>query len=154
MESRLAAPQERLPGEDAAEQPGGTVIRHPGKKSSLLTGERGASLVESLLALAILAIAVTPFLAAFSTGSLAVGKADRQVTAEILAHSQAEYTKGQAYVVAPASYDIITPLPAGYSISSNATSASGRDTNIQKITVTVQHEGKDLVVLEDFKLNR
>ncbi len=154
MEGRLTALPGRLPNEDGAEQAGWTVIRHPREKSSLLSGERGAGLVESLIALAILAIAVTPFLAAFSTGSLAVGKADRQVTAEILARSQTEYTKSQAYVVAPASYNIITPLPAGYSISSNATSASGRDTNIQKITVTVQHDGKDLVVLEDFKLNR
>ena len=120
----------------------------------MFSGERGASLVEALIAVAIVAIAVIPFLAAFSTGSLAVGKADRQVTAENLARSQLEYTKSQLYAVAPASYDIITPLPASYSVSSDATAISGRDANIQKITVTVQHDGKVLVVLEDFKLNR
>jgi len=101
-----------------------------------------------------LATAVTAFLVAFSTGSLAVGKADKRVTAETLARGQLEYTKGQAYDVAPASYDAVSPLPTGYSISSDATPISGRDANIQKITVTVQHEGKVLVVLEDFKVNR
>ncbi len=106
------------------------------------------------MAVAIMTIAVTAFLAAFSTGSLAVRRADKGVTAENLARSQLEYTKSQAYVVAPASYDTITPVPAGYSISSDATSVAGRDANIQKITVTATRDGKVLLVLEDFKLNR
>ncbi len=101
-----------------------------------------------------MAIAVTAFLAAFSTGSLAVRRADKGVTAENLARSQLEYTKSQAYIVSPASYDTITPVPAGYSISSVATSIAGRDANIQKITVTATRDGKVLLVLEDFKLNR
>ncbi len=133
---------------------GGTIIQRLGGKSSALPGEKGASLVESLMAVAIMTIAVTAFLAAFSTGSLAVRRADKGVTAENLARSQLEYTKSQAYVVAPASYDTITPVPAGYSISSDATSVAGRDANIQKITVTATRDGKVLLVLEDFKLNR
>lgn len=101
-----------------------------------------------------MAIAITTFLAAFSTGSLAVGKADKRVTAETLARSQLEYTKSQAYVAAPASYDVITPLPEGYSITADATSISGRDANIQRINVTVERGGEVLLTLEDFKLNR
>ncbi|MCZ6789995.1 MAG: hypothetical protein O7D33_08710 [Chloroflexi bacterium] len=120
----------------------------------VLPGEKGASLVESLIAVAIMAIAVTAFLAAFSTGSLAVRKLDKGVTAETLARSQLEYTKSQVYDVAPASYDTLTPVPAGYSISSNATSIGGRDANIQKITVTVSRDGEVALVLEEFKLNR
>ena len=144
----------KMQHEDVVEEAGWTVIRHLAKGRFVLSSEKGASLVEALIAVAIVAIAVIPFLAAFSTGSLAVGKADRQVTAENLGRSQMEYTKSQSYAVAPASYDIITPLPASYSVSSDATAVSGRDANIQKITVTVQHDGKVLVVLEDFKLNR
>jgi len=130
------------------------VIQRMGRKIPERSGEKGASLVESLIAVAILAVAVTTFLVAFSSGSLAVGKADKKVTAENLARSQLESTKSQAYLVAPASYNTITPLPAGYSISSDATSIIGRDENIEKITVTVERDGKVLVVLEDFKLNR
>lgn len=137
-----------------AEEAGATIIQRLWGETSALPAEKGAGLVESLIAVAIMAIAVTAFLAAFSTGSLAVRTADKGVTAENLARSQLEYTKSQAYVVAPASYDTITPVPAGYSISSDATSIAGRDANIQKITVTATRDGKVLLVLEDFKLNR
>lgn len=137
-----------------AEEAGWVIIQRLWGKTSALPGEKGAGLVESLIAVAIMAIAVTAFLAAFSTGSLAVRRADKGVTAENLARSQLEYTKSQAYVAAPASYDTITPVPAGYSISSDATSIAGRDANIQKITVTATRDGKVLLVLEDFKLNR
>lgn len=101
-----------------------------------------------------MATAITAFLAAFSTGSLAVEKAEKRDTADNLARSQLEYAKSQAYAVAPATYDAISPVPTGYFISSDATPIDGRGINIQKITVTVQHEGKVLVVLEDFKVNR
>jgi len=130
------------------------MIQRLDKKGSILTGEKGASLVEALIAVAITAIAIGAFLGAFSTGSLAVGKVDGQVIAQNLARSQLEYTKSQAYVVAPASYGNITPVPVGYSISVEAAAVNGRDENIQKITVTVQRNGKVLQVMEGFKLNR
>lgn len=119
-----------------------------------LSNKKGVTLVESLVALAIVAIAVIPFLAAFSTGSLNVKELDRRVTAQTLGRSQLEYTKNLAYVIAPASYAIFTPIPTGYSIDSDATSISGRDVNIQRVTVTVKYEGKVLLTLDDFKLNR
>ena len=125
-----------------------------GKKRPTLSSENGASLAETLISVAIVAIAITTFLAAFSTGSLAVRKADKRVTAETLARSQMEYTKSQAYVAAPASYDIISPLPESYSITADATSISGRDANIQRINVTIRHGEEVLLTLEDFKLNR
>ena len=137
-----------------AEEAGWPIIQPLWGETSALPSEKGASLVESLIAVAIMAIAVTAFLAAFSTGSLAVRRADKGVTAENLARSQLEYTKSQAYVVAPASYNTLTPVPAGYSISSDATSIAGRDANIQKITVTATRDGNVLLVLEAFKLNR
>ncbi len=139
---------------DLAVEVGCDVIRCMGRNISERSGEKGASLVESLIALAILAIAVTAFLAAFSSGSLAVGRADKRVTAENLARNQLEFAKSQTYVVAPVSYNVISPLPAGYSISSDATSITGRDQNLQRVTVTVERDGKVLLVLEDFKLNR
>ena len=130
------------------------MIQRLDKKRPMLAGEKGASLVEALIAVAITAIAVPAFLGAFSTGSLAVGKVDGQVTARNLARSQLEYTKSQAYIVAPASYDNITPVPVGYSISVEAAAVNGRDENVQKITVTVQRNGKVLLVMEGFKLHR
>lgn len=130
------------------------MIQRLDEKRSMLAGEKGASLIEALIAVAVMAIAVAAFLGAISTGSLAVGKVDRQVTAQNLARSQLEYTKSQAYAVAPASYGIITPVPAGYSLIAEAAAVNGRNENIQKITVTVHRNGKVLLVMEGFKLNR
>lgn len=124
------------------------------KRRIAFSGERGVGLVESLIAAAIVGIALTALVAALSTGSIAVQRTDKRVTAENLAGAQLEYTKGQAYRIAPASYDTITPLPASYAISAQASSISGRDTDMQKITVTVSYNGDTVLVMEDFKMNR
>jgi len=105
------------------------------------------------VAVAITAIAITGLLSALSTGSLAVRRIDRRVTAENLARAQLEYTKSLPYKVAPASYDIITPLPDGYSVTAVGSVLAGR-VDIQKVTVTVVHNGETAVVLEDYKVNR
>ena len=123
-------------------------------RRSAFSGEAGATLVEVLIAVAILSVAITGLVAAFSTGSLSIRKTDRLITAESLARSQLEFTKSQTYLAAPSSYATVTPVPLGYSISSDATSISGRDANVQKITVTVQYEGDVLLALEGFKLDR
>jgi Tfp pilus assembly protein PilV len=113
---------------------------------------RGAGLVEALVAVAIVSIAVTALLAALSTGSMAVGRSGERTTAETLARAQMEYTKGLAYLPAPSSYATI-PAPGGYSIAAAAASISGRDADIQRVTVTVTGHGSSFV-LEDFKMDR
>ena len=130
------------------------VIRHWEKAKRLLRNEKGVTLVETLIAVALVGIAASAVLTGYSTGPLSIRKADRLVTARTLAVSQLEYTLSQAYVVAPTSYDPLTPLSAGYSISSDATSISGRDENVQRITVTVQYGGKVLLTLEAFKVDQ
>ena len=122
------------------------------KRGIGLSSERGVGLVETLIAVAIAAIAITALLAALSTGSMAVQKSDEHTTAENLARAQMEYTKGLAYLTAPASYTIID-APSGYSISADAASISGRDADIQKITVTVSYNGNSFT-LEGFKADR
>ncbi len=82
--------------------------------------ERGFSLIEVLVALALLGIVAAAFLMALSTASRALFVADERATAESLARSQMEYVKMQRYETAPfddvATYDRITEIPAGYSI--------------------------------------
>jgi len=116
--------------------------------------ERGAGLVESLVAVAIVGMALTSLVATLSAGSFAVHRTDKRVTAENLARAQLEYSKGQTYRVAPASYDTMAPLPAGYSVSAEASSIGGRDADLQKITVTVSYNGDTLLVMEGFKMKR
>jgi len=121
---------------------------------TVIGDQKGASLVEVLIALAILGIAIVAFLGAISTESIGVGTVDERVTVENLVRSQMEYTKSQEYLTAPVSYDTVAPPSADFTITAEATTIPGADDNIQKITVTVSRNGEVLVVKEDFKVNR
>ena len=66
---------------------------------SLLKNEEGISLIEVLVALAILALIGVGFLSALATSSKAIIIADTRTTAESLARSQMEYVKDQPYSV-------------------------------------------------------
>ncbi len=122
-------------------------------KGAVADGQEGVGLVEVLVAVAILSVTLVTFLAAISTGSISVATTEERVTAQNLARSQLEYTKGLPYLTAPASYATMTP-PAGYAVSAEATSIPGADSSIQKITVTVTRDGETLVTVEDFKVDR
>lgn len=115
--------------------------------------ERGAGLVEVLVAVAIVGVTLVVFLAAVSTGSIGVATTEERVTAENLARSQLEYTKSETYLAAPASYPTVTP-PAGYTVSADASSIPEGDGSVQKITVTVARDGETLLTVEDFKVDR
>ena len=123
-----------------------------GKTRICFSNEAGTSLVESLIAVAIAAIAITAFLAALSTGSMAVQRSDERVTAENLARSQVEDIKGQDYSSSGA-YDSID-APDGYSIAISASAIDGRNmSEIQNVTVTVSYDD-GAVTIETYKANR
>lgn len=131
---------------------GRRLMRHIWKTRACFSNEAGVGLVESLIAVAIAAIAITAFMAAISTGSMAVQRSDERVTAENLARSQMEYIKGQDYS-SSGSYDTIT-TPDGYSIAISASTIDSRDiSEIQKVTVTVSYND-DAVTVETYKVNR
>jgi len=117
-------------------------------------GEEGVGLVETLIAVGILGLALTVLLAAVSTGSLAVSRTEERVAAENLARSQLEYTKSQGYLAPPASYATVTPSPGGYGVVVEAASIPDTNSGIEKITVTVSRDGKTLLVVEDYKVDR
>jgi len=117
-------------------------------------GEEGIALVEALMAVAILGLALTALLSAVSTGTMAVSRTEERVTAENLARSQLEYTKSQAYLPLPTPYATVTPYPDDYSVAVTADLVPGADAGIEKITVTVSRAGKELLVVEDYKVDR
>ena len=127
------------------------MIKMPRAKRS---GERGLTLVEPLIAVAILSIALVGFLGAFATGSMSIGRTDRNVTAQHLARSQMEQAKSLAYQAPPVSYQTISAVPNGYVVTADGASLPGKDGDIQKITVTVSFEGRQVFVLEGLKTNR
>jgi type II secretory pathway pseudopilin PulG len=118
-----------------------------------LRSECGVSLVESLVAVTILASALAVFLGGLSTGSIATAQADRLSTAHELARSQMESTKAAVYAAAPCTYPSIA-APATYGVSAVASSISGADANIEQITVTVTKDSVTVYTLQGYKVNR
>ena len=116
-----------------------------------MSSERGTSLLETIIALALLAIIGAVFLGALATSSTTRLIADEQASARILAESQMENIKKQTYTF---SYDP-APIPAeypGYAVTTDVDNM--RNGNIQKITVTVSHHDRDVTILESYKVNR
>ncbi len=120
--------------------------------------ESGMTLIETLVALALVGAIVVSYLSGLATTSKATMVADEQSTGESLARSQMEWVKKATYVSGATTYSAAS-IPSGSDYtgySANITAASLRtpDDGIQKITVTVMHFAKNVISLEDYKVNR
>ncbi len=111
--------------------------------------EIGSSLVEILVAVAIVALALTVFVAGLSTGAFAVRASNQLTTANNLASTQLETIKAEGYITGTASYPAI-PAPPGYSIVNVVTQLQPA---LQQVTVTVSYQGGS-VVMSNYKVNR
>jgi len=120
-------------------------------KLAVFADERGAGLVEVLVAVAIMAIVLTVFLSALSTGSLGVSVVHERVTAENIARSQLEYVKETDFITGTNSYTPTTISPIGYTATISATTI---DTGLQLITITVFYDGAPTFTMEEYKVDR
>ena len=120
--------------------------------------ESGATLLETVVALAILGTIAVIFLGGLVTTSKAAFMTDERATAESLARSQMEQVINASYNAtgySPAS------IPTGkdyVNYSANITAdplpLHGPDDGIQKITVTVKRSGEQVFTLEAYKVDR
>jgi type II secretory pathway pseudopilin PulG len=110
--------------------------------------EIGSSLVEILVAVSIVALALTLFVAGLSTGAFAVRASNRLTTANNLAAVQLETIKASSYITV-GTYALVA-RPTGYDIliSSNVITPG-----LQQVTVTVSYQGGSVVV-SNYKVNR
>ncbi len=120
--------------------------------------EQGVTLIETVVALAILGTIAVTFLSGLATTSKAVGLADEQTTAESLAQSQMEWVKNASYSYNATGYSP-APIPSGkdyinYSAIIVAEPLHDPDDGIQRITVTVKHSDKGIIKLEGYKVDR
>lgn len=123
-----------------------------------LRGQRGVSLVETVVALAVLAAIGVTFLSGLATTSKAVVLADEQATAESIAWTQMEAVKQAIYVNEAATY-AGEPIPVDkdyldYSVTITAQPLRNPDDGIQKIKVTVRRSGAAIVTVEGYKVDR
>lgn len=123
---------------------------------------RGFSMLEVVIAIALLGIIAVSVLTALQTAAMALISADRRATAESIARTQMEYVRYSGYddilEEGHPQYDLdpeIT-LPPDFSVVTTAIRLNkdenpSDDDGIQQITVTVSHEDLVVVTLEDFK---
>lgn len=129
---------------------------------------RGFTLVEVVIAIALLGVIGVAFLGGLSGASKAIFVADERATAESLARSEMEYVKSQDYEdsIAPWSYELPTTPPSwdashalpegcdGYTVNVTAELLPSHsiDDGIQKITVTIKHcNNPDVIILEGYR---
>ena len=103
--------------------------------------------------LGILGTAVTAFIVALSTGSIAVREQEEQVVAQGLAQTQLEYVKSYSYDTEATAYPAVN-TPGGYAISVAVSTIPDTDADIQKITVTISSEAEEILTVENYKVNR
>jgi prepilin-type N-terminal cleavage/methylation domain-containing protein len=126
-------------------------------KSRILKGERGVTLIEVVISIAILGVIAAGIVGYFQWSFGIFGYTDRKATAESLARSQMEQVKSTMYNSAGV-YPTIIPPDSNYSITSSSSNVTGIN-GMQKIVVTVtgplQANGQPLnITLEGYKLSR
>jgi type II secretory pathway pseudopilin PulG len=114
-------------------------------------GESGVSLVEQLIAVALLGVLAVALLYGLSGGTLGVGVVDEQVNVANLAGSALESVKRGSYVTGTTTYSPTLSTPGGYAVT---VAASQVITGLQWITATVYHNGRAVGQISDYKANR
>jgi type II secretory pathway pseudopilin PulG len=122
-------------------------------KDIISRGEKGVTLVESLVAIGILGGGVMTLILAMSGGALAIQENDQQAVAQSLARTQIEYIKNYPFDKNATTYPSVS-TPEGYGISVEVTEPTDCDNNIQKITATITRGGAVILTAEDYKVDR
>lgn len=134
------------------------------KLQTLVSEERGVTLVEELVTVAVIGLGIVILVAMITTGAVGVRKIDDRVKAETLARSQLELIKDADYQPDPTAipYPPVSP-PPDYSVTVNieywnasteSFSPTVRDDGLQRITVSVTSDGEGLVQIEEYKVDR
>jgi len=78
---------------------------------------RGFSLIETTVAVALLAVIIVTILGAFSAITIAARRHQQETTLDLVTRQDAEYIKSQAYSATPAATPYTNIVVAGYSFA-------------------------------------
>ncbi len=119
----------------------------------IIKNEKGASLVEAIIALGLLGLIATAFTMAIFVSTKSIMIADERTNAESLARAQMEYVKQQPYDDSGSYLEIIPADPSAYEIIfvPPIEIADG----LQRITVSIKHPGEveTILTLEGYKVD-
>ncbi len=125
--------------------------------------ERGFTLIEVLISLAVMGVIAVAFLGGLTTASKGLSITDERQTGQNLAETQMEFIRQQGYnSELPPQYQKLPAgeIPAGYDIEIEAIRLDpdgdglGDDDNAQLIRINITHGSKDVLTLEDYKVRR
>ena len=127
------------------------MYRNKSKKNN----QTGMTLIETIVAIAILAAIGVVFLGGLVVCSKGTLESDQQATAESVARCQMEWVQGLTYVdnttqYTPANLDNFNDYE-GYSANITVAPLHSPDDGIQQITITVLHHGNWVMSLEGYK---
>ena len=118
-----------------------------------IKSEKGFSLIETIVALALLGTIGVAFLNGLATTSTARVTADERASAKILAENLMENLKKQSFTTNTTLYEYTIPSEfEGY--SANVTVENIKNDEIQKLTIIIWHHGREVLTLEGYKVDR
>jgi len=115
------------------------------------------TLIETLVALGIIAAVAVVFLIGMTTSAKAVMVSQERVAVDSLAKSQMEDTKARGYALTLTYPKITIPqdlVDQGYDVGIAAAPLHNPDDGIQEITVTVSRDGAPVFTMVGYKVNR
>ena len=119
--------------------------------------EEGISLIETVVALAIMGIVAVVFLSGLCTAYRATSISDERTTADSLVISEIEYVKRCTYLHSASEYPVDPALniPAGWSVPPPIVElVHATDDGIQEVFVKAEHNGEEILILSIHKVDR
>ena len=123
----------------------------------LVAKERGVTLIETLVAMALLCTVGVAFLSGLGTANKATIIANEQATAESLVSSEIEYIKKCVYQYDTSQYPVNPELtiPPSWAVPPPVVEpVHATDDGLQKVTVSAERNGETMLSIVVYKVDR
>ena len=122
-----------------------------------MKSDSGFTLIETLIALAILGVVAVAILSGLTVATKATVIMDEQAIAESLVKSEIEYVKTCPYEYSVSEYPVDTALtiPTDWSMAPpSVVPVHATDDGIQMVTVAAEHNGRTMLSVNIYKVDR